>query len=156
RPLEEDTAHRAVRRAEVHSRARLPDLLAAQRDQIADERADDQSQERQPPVRDDRAPVAPEIDLLLGVGVRRACTQGAATLTEAHSHWACKPSANAVSARQPRSCSMRRVSAAVRRTSPAAVGRSTTASVAPEICSSVEIASRIEASTPPPTLYSAP
>src|SRR6185437_966549 len=106
-------------------RARVPDLLAADRDEVADHRADHEAREGQPPVRHEGAPVAAEVDFLLGLGIEVPRAQRAATLAEAHSHWACKPSASEVVARQPRSRSMRDASAEVRRTSPAAAGRST-------------------------------
>ena len=50
-------------------RARPPDLGAPERDEIADQRADEQPDKGKPPVRDDRAPVAAEIDFLLGFPV---------------------------------------------------------------------------------------
>src|SRR3954447_2091247 len=86
RSLQEDAADGAVRGAEIDGRARLPDLLPAERDDVADEGACDQAEDGQPPARDDGAPVPAEIDFLLGAGVGVARAQGAATLTEAHSH----------------------------------------------------------------------
>src|SRR3954447_6135397 len=86
RALQEDAPDGAVGRAEVDRRARLPHFLAAERDHVADERAGDQPEQGQPPVRDERAPVSAEIDFLLGAGIGVARAQGAATLTEAHSH----------------------------------------------------------------------
>src|SRR5207249_2735291 len=154
--LEQRAADDAVRGAQIDGRARIPDLLAAERDEVPDQRADQQAGEQQPPPRDDRTPVAAEVDLLLGLEIRLPRAQGAATLTEAHSHWARKPSSNAVVARQPRSRSIVVASADVRRTSPAAAGRSTTSRLRPETASSVPITSRIVASSPPPTLYTAP
>src|SRR5580765_630734 len=152
RALERDAADDAVRRADEDRRARPPDLGASEGDEIADQGADEQPDERKPPVRDDRAPVTAEIDFLLGfpVHVRRA--QGAATLTEAHSHWARKPSSSGVVARQERSRPILVTSADVRLTSPAAAGLSTRSRVRPDTRSSVAIASRIVASSPPPTL----
>src|SRR3954469_11888297 len=86
RALQEDAPDRAVGGAEVDRRARLPHFLPAERDHVADERAGDQPEQGQPPVRDERAPVSAEIDFLLGAGIGVARAQGAATLTEAHSH----------------------------------------------------------------------
>src|SRR5262249_29816113 len=146
RPLQEDAADRAVRRAEIDVGARLPDLLAAERDDVADERPDDEPEHGQPPARHDRAPPSPEIDFSL------FCAQRAATLREAPSQGARKPAPRSLVARQPRSLSIRRVSAAVRRTSPATASLTIRSSVRPEISSSVAIASRIVASVPPPTL----
>src|SRR5206468_1031349 len=131
RPLEQRAAGNTVGRTEVDRRARIPHLLAAERDEVADQRADEEPDEQEPPARGDRTPVPAEVDLLLGLEVGDPRGQGAATLTEAHSHWARKPSSSEVVARQPRSSSIRFASADVRRTSPAAAGRSTTSRLRP-------------------------
>src|SRR3954454_182693 len=156
--LQRRVAGIAVRLPEVHRRARLPDLRAAERDQIADDRAGDEAGDRQPPSGRDRARISAEVDLLLGIELRFARTRRhrAATLFAAHSHCACNPRLSGVVARHPRSRSIRVVSGAVRRTSPFAAGRSTSSRVRPETASRVSIASRIVASAPPPRLYVAP
>src|SRR5207244_11345009 len=84
RTLEQGAADDAVRRAEIDGRARIPDLFASERDEVADQGPDEQAGEQQPPARDDRTPVAAEADLLLGLEIRVvARAQGPATLTDA-------------------------------------------------------------------------
>src|SRR5207237_5024008 len=156
--LEGRVAGIAVGRAEIDRRARLPDLRAAERDQVADDRAGDEPRDGKPPADDDRTRVTTEVDLLLGleVGLADARTHEAATLFAAHSHCACKPSSSAIAACHPSSRSMRVVSGAVRRISPSAAGRSTSSSLLPDTSSAVPIASCIVASVAPPTLSSRP
>jgi hypothetical protein len=79
-----------------------------------------------------------------------------ASEASAHSHWARNPSSSDVVGRQPSSRSIFDTSAFVRCTSPASAARRSIRSVLPEIRSSIAIASGIEASSPPPTLYSEP
>ena len=57
--------------AEVEHCAPLPDLAAAERDEVADQDLDHRAGEQQPPARRDRAPVAAEVDLFLVVRIRR-------------------------------------------------------------------------------------
>ena len=61
---------RAERRAHVDGRLGPIDVLAAEREQVADDDADDEPEHGQPPARDERVEVAAEVDLPLGVEIR--------------------------------------------------------------------------------------
>src|SRR5581483_2519831 len=148
----------AERLAEVDLGGRRVLRAPAERDDQADDRAGDEADEDQPPAQDDRLPEAAELDLLLCVEVSRALTHlgvrahRAPTLDEAHRHCAANPSSSDTRGCQPRSVRMRVVSACERRWSPGTGGLERTSSRRPATRSSVAIASRIVASTPPPTL----
>src|SRR5581483_3672443 len=147
--LERDVAARGVRLAEIERGRRAVALASAERDRVADDRAEDERTDRHPPARAEQAPILAEIDLLLGFRIRRHC---AATLAEAQAHIRARPSASATCGSQPSSPRMRATSAFVRRTSPRARSTCRTSSVRPETRSSRAIASTSEASSPPPTL----
>src|SRR5919197_754111 len=162
----EHTAADRERRPQADDGLRAVRAPAADRDQIADDRPEHEAEERQPPARCDRGPVAAEVDFVVGqVGRGRggAPRRGlaldahpAATLAEAQDHCSRNPYSSRTLGAQPRSARMREISAEVRRTSPAWGGPARRSSFRPEMRSSSAIASRIVASSPPPTLYVAP
>src|SRR5207247_2922301 len=105
-----------------------------------------------PPPLGDRLLPAPEIDLALGACVRNR-THDAATLDEAHCHCLRRPSSSETRGSQPSSERILVVSAFVRRWSPGTGSVRWTSSVRPAISSRIAIASFIDASIAPPTLY---
>src|SRR5919198_1017175 len=162
----QDPAADRERRPQADDGLRAVRAPAAEGDQVADDRAEDEAEERQPPACRHRGPVAAEVDLVFGELGRDwsgAPPRGfaldahpAATLAEAQDQCSRNPSSSRTRGAQPRSARIRDTSAEVRRTSPAAGGPWRTSSSRPEIRSSVAIAPRIVASSPPPTLYVPP
>ena len=81
-----ERGRRGADRGRAAGRERLPEVdlggrlvrrrMGAERDQVADHEPGDEAADRQPPARRDRAPVAAEIDLLLGVDVGRGRRAG--------------------------------------------------------------------------------
>ena len=131
-------AARGERLAEVEQRLGAEDVAAADRDEDAEDGADDEAADRQPPASRDARPGRPQVDLALGVEIDARLSADvahrAATLAATHSHWARSPSASVVVGPQPSSRSARVTSARVRRTSPAAAPWRSTTSGAPAIC----------------------
>ena len=139
-------SRRAERLPGRDPRGRLVQAAAAHRVERADDDARRRPRGDDPPLAADPVPHAAEVDLALGVEVRRRGIAGrptfrlrahsAATLAAAHSHWARRPSSSETFGSHPSSVRMRVVSAFVRRWSPGTGGCRVRSSVRPEIRSS--------------------
>src|SRR5262249_12879585 len=91
----------------------------------ADEDPDRETRDRDPPARAKGVEPAPQVDLALRleIGGRPVNTHESATLDDAHSHWARRPSSSETDGSHPSSRRILVVSALVRRWSPATAGR---------------------------------
>src|SRR4029079_7751363 len=146
---------------QVDQGLRLVDVSAPDRDEDAEDRAEDQPSHGQPPASGDPVPGRAQVDLALRVGVHAASLRpnlahGAGNLAATHSQWARSPSASSVVGAHPSSARAFATSARVRRTSPTAAPCRSIASSRPATRSARAIASLIHASSPPPPVYTSP
>src|SRR4029079_5658713 len=110
---------------EVDQGLRLVDVSAPDRDEDAEDGAEDESADGQPPPRRHPVPGRAQVDLALRVGVHTASLRpnlahGAGNLAATHSQWPRSPSASSVGGAHPSSARALATSARVRRTSPPA------------------------------------